>query len=231
MPPRRATLLAVVLVGLGVVGERARVRAWVTGAVVLGPLVPLVAAPAAQAWGWAVALLVTACLTAVAGPVAAAAGARVGGRLGAERRFLGVVRTVAVLLAVLVGLTVPAPPGLPTGAGAALVALGAALVATLLRVTTAERRWYAVGGAAAVLAGALLGTGGGVGFVGLAPALGALAWVVVLVLTGRRVSAGMLRGPSPRSAARTRSSGAPSSCSSWRDQPSRSPACAPPRCS
>lgn len=194
----RATLLAVVLVGLGVVGERARVRAWVTGAVVLGPLVPLVAAPAAQAsWGWAVALLVTACLTAVAGPVAAAAGARVGGRLGAERRFLGVVRTVAVLLAVLVGLTVPAPPGLPTGAGAALVALGAALVATLLRVTTAERRWYAVGGAAAVLAGALLGTGGGVGFVGLAPALGALAWVVVLVLTGRRVSAGMLRGPVP----------------------------------
>lgn len=194
----RATLLAVVLVGLGVVGERARVRAWVTGAVVLGPLVPPVAAPAAQAsWGWAVALLVTACLTAVAGPVAAAAGARVGGRLGAERRFLGVVRTVAVLLAVLVGLTVPAPPGLPTGAGAALVALGAALVATLLRVTTAERRWYAVGGAAAVLAGALLGTGGGVGFVGLAPALGALAWVVVLVLTGRRVSAGMLRGPVP----------------------------------
>ncbi|MGX1573592.1 SCO7613 C-terminal domain-containing membrane protein [Cellulosimicrobium funkei] len=194
----RATLLAVVLVGLGVVGERARVRAWVTGAVVLGPLVPLVAAPAAQAsWGWAVALLVTACLTAVAGPVAAAAGARVGGTLGAERGFLGVVRTVAVLLAVLVGLTVPAPPGLPGGAGAALVALGAALVATLLRVTTGERRWYAVGGAAAVLAGALLGTGDGVGFVGLAPALGALAWVVVLVLTGRRVSAGVLRVPVP----------------------------------
>ncbi|SDF31669.1 hypothetical protein SAMN04487781_0999 [Cellulosimicrobium cellulans] len=194
----RATLLAVVLVGLGVVGERARVRAWVTGAVVLGPLVPLVAAPAAQAsWGWAVALLVTACLTAVAGPVAAAAGARVGGRLGAERGFLGVVRTVAVLLAVLVGLTVPAPPGLPGGAGAALVALGAALVATLLRVTTGERRWYAVGGAAAVLAGALLGTGGGVGFVGLAPALGALAWVVVLVLTGRSLSAGVLRAPVP----------------------------------
>ncbi|WP_415297681.1 SCO7613 C-terminal domain-containing membrane protein [Cellulosimicrobium sp. SJTW-1] len=194
----RATLLAVVLVGLGVVGERARVRAWVTGAVVLGPLVPLVAAPAAQAsWGWAVALLVTACLTAVAGPVAAAAGARVGGTLGAERGFLGVVRTVAVLLAVLVGLTVAAPPGLPGGAGAALVALGAALVATLLRVTTGERRWYAVGGAAAVLAGALLGTGDGVGFVGLAPALGALAWVVVLVLTGRRVSAGVLRVPVP----------------------------------
>ncbi|MCM3535285.1 hypothetical protein M3693_13760 [Cellulosimicrobium funkei] len=194
----RATLLAVVLVGLGVVGERARVRAWVTGAVVLGPLVPLVAAPAAQAsWGWAVALLVTACLTAVAGPVAAAAGARVGGTLGAERGFLGVVRTVAVLLAVLVGLTVPAPPGLPGGAGAALVALGAALVATLLRVTTGERRWYAVGGAAAVLAGALLGTVDGVGFVGLAPALGALAWVVVLVLTGRRVSAGVLRVPVP----------------------------------
>lgn len=194
----RATLLAVVLVGLGVVGERARVRAWVTGAVVLGPLVPLVGAPAAQAsWGWAVALLVTACLTAVAGPVAAAAGARVGGTLGAERGFLGVVRTVAVLLAVLVGLTVPAPPGLPGGAGAALVALGAALVATLLRVTTGERRWYAVGGAAAVLAGALLGTGDGVGFVGLAPALGALAWVVVLVLTGRRVSAGVLRVPVP----------------------------------
>ncbi|WP_143317076.1 SCO7613 C-terminal domain-containing membrane protein [Cellulosimicrobium sp. KWT-B] len=194
----RATLLAVVLVGLGVVGERARVRAWVTGAVVLGPLVPLVAAPAAQAsWGWAVALLVTACLTAVAGPVAAAAGARVGGTLGAERGFLGVVRTVAVLLAVLVGLTVAAPPGLPGGAGAALVALGAALVATLLRVTTGERRWYAVGGAAAVLAGALLGTGDGVGFVGLAPALGALAWVVVLVLTGRRVSAGVLRTPVP----------------------------------
>ena len=194
----RATLLAVVLVGLGVVGERARVRAWVTGAVVLGPLVPLVAAPAAQAsWGWAVALLVTACLTAVAGPVAAAAGARVGGTLGAERGFLGVVRTVAVLLAVLVGFTVAAPPGLPGGAGAALVALGAALVATLLRVTTGERRWYAVGGAAAVLAGALLGTGDGVGFVGLAPALGALAWVVVLVLTGRRVSAGVLRVPVP----------------------------------
>ncbi len=194
----RATLLAVVLVGLGVVGERARVRAWVTGAVVLGPLVPLVAAPAAQAsWGWAVALLVTACLTAVAGPVAAAAGARVGGTLGAERGFLGVVRTVAVLLAVLVGLTVAAPPGLPGGAAAALVALGAALVATLLRVTTGERRWYAVGGAAAVLAGALLGTGDGVGFVGLAPALGALAWVVVLVLTGRRVSAGALRAPVP----------------------------------
>ncbi|WP_157446524.1 hypothetical protein [Cellulosimicrobium sp. TH-20] len=194
----RATLLAVVLVGLGVVGERARVRAWVTGAVVLGPLVPLVAAPAAQAsWGWAVALLVTACLTAVAGPVAAAAGVRVGGTLGAERGFLGVVRTVAVLLAVLVGFTVAAPPGLPGGAGAALVALGAALVATLLRVTTGERRWYAVGGAAAVLAGALLGTGDGVGFVGLAPALGALAWVVVLVLTGRRVSAGVLRVPVP----------------------------------
>ncbi|WP_144681413.1 SCO7613 C-terminal domain-containing membrane protein [Cellulosimicrobium sp. TH-20] len=194
----RATLLAVVLVGLGVVGERARVRAWVTGAVVLGPLVPLVAAPAAQAsWGWAVALLVTACLTAVAGPVAAAAGARVGGTLGAERGFLGVVRTVAVLLAVLVGFTVAAPPGLPGGAGAALVALGAALVATLLRVTTGERRWYAVGGAAAVLAGALLGTGDGVGFVGLAPALGALAWVVVLVLTGRRVSVGVLRTPVP----------------------------------
>ncbi|PTU54290.1 hypothetical protein DBB34_20210, partial [Sphaerisporangium cinnabarinum] len=194
----RATLLAVVLVGLGVVGERARVRAWVTGAVVLGPLVPLVAAPAAQAsWGWAVALLVTACLTAVAGPVTAAAGARVGGRLGAERGFLGVVRTVAVLLAVLVGLTVPAPPELPGGAGAALVALGAALVATLLRVTTGERRWYAVGGAAAVLAGALLGTGVGVGFVGLAPALGALAWVVVLVLTGRSLSAGVLRAPVP----------------------------------
>lgn len=194
----RATLLALVLVGLGVVGERARVRAWVTGAVVLGPLVPLVAAPAAQAsWGWAVAFLVTACLTAVAGPVAAAAGARVGGTLGAERGFLGVVRTVAVLLAVLVGLTVAAPPGLPWGAAAALVALGAALVATLLRVTTGERRWYAVGGAAAVLAGALLGTGDGVGFVGLAPALGALAWVVVLVLTGRRVSAGVLRAPVP----------------------------------
>src|SRR5690606_38223408 len=83
-------------------------------AVVVGPPVPLRAAPAAQAvWGWAVALLATACLTTPARPVAETAGARVGSALTAERAVLGVVRTTAVPLAVLVGLAVPGPPGLP----------------------------------------------------------------------------------------------------------------------
>ncbi|WP_264030798.1 SCO7613 C-terminal domain-containing membrane protein [Cellulosimicrobium sp. SH8] len=194
----RASLLAAVVAGLGVVGDRARVRAWVTSAVVLGPLVPLVAAPAAGApWGWAVALLATACLTALAAPVAARSGARVGSTLRGEQGLLGVVRTVAVPLAVAVGLTVTAPPGLPTGAGAALVALGAALAATLLRVATRERRWYAVGGATAVLAGALIGTGGDVAWLGLVPALAAATWLLVLVLTSPRVVSGALGSPVP----------------------------------
>ncbi|MFB8228870.1 SCO7613 C-terminal domain-containing membrane protein [Cellulosimicrobium sp. NPDC055967] len=194
----RASLLAAVVAGLGAVGDRARVRAWVTSAVVLGPLVPLVAAPAAQApWGRAAALLATACLTALAAPVAARSGARVGSALRGERALLGVVRTVAVPLAVVVGLTVTAPPGLPTGAGAALVALGAALAAVLLRVATRERRWYAVGGASAVLAGALLGTGGDVAWLGLVPALAAGTWLLVLALTSSRVAAGVLGSPVP----------------------------------
>lgn len=194
----RATLLAVVVVGLGVVGDRARVRAWVTSAVVLGPLVPLVAAPAAGApWGWAVALLATACLTALAAPVAARSGTRVGSTLRGEQALLGVVRTVALPLAVVVGLTVTAAPGLPTGSGSALVALGAALAATLLRVATRERRWYAVGGASAVLAGALLGTGGDVAWLGLVPALAAATWLLVLVLTSPRVVPGVLGSPVP----------------------------------
>ncbi|MBM7818154.1 hypothetical protein JOE63_000631 [Cellulosimicrobium cellulans] len=194
----RASLLAAVVAGLGVVGDRARVRAWVTSAVVLGPLVPLAAAPAAGApWGWAVALLATACLTALAAPVAARSGARVGSALRGERALLGVVRTVAVPLAVVVGLTVAAPPGLPTGAGAALVAFGAALAATLLRVATRERRWYAVGGASAVLAGALLGTGGDVAWLGLVPVLAAVTWLLVLVLTSPRVVSGVLGSPVP----------------------------------
>ncbi|QJW34937.1 SCO7613 C-terminal domain-containing membrane protein [Cellulosimicrobium protaetiae] len=194
----RASLLAAVVVGLGLVGDRARVRAWVTSAVVLGPLVPLVAAPAAGApWGWAVALLATACLTALAAPVAARSGARVGSALRGEQAVLGVVRTVAVPLAVVVGLTVTAPPGLPTGSGSAAVALGAALAAALLRVSTAERRWYAIGGASAVLAGALLGTGGDVVWVGLAPAFAALAWFVVLALTTPRVVQAVRAAPTP----------------------------------
>ncbi len=194
----RASLLAAVVAGLGAVGDRARVRAWVTSAVVLGPLVPLVAAPAAQAsWGWAAALLAAACLTALAAPVAARSGARVGSTLRGEQAILGVVRTVAVPLAVVVGLTVTAPPGLPTGAGAALVALGAALAAVLLRVATRERRWYAVGGASAVLAGALLGTGGDVAWLGLVPALAAGTWLLVLALTSSRVAAGVLGSPVP----------------------------------
>ncbi|MFE6234832.1 SCO7613 C-terminal domain-containing membrane protein [Cellulosimicrobium sp. NPDC057862] len=194
----RASLLAAVVAGLGVVGDRARVRAWVTSAVVLGPLVPLVAAPAAGApWGWALALLATACLTALAAPVAARSGARVGSALRGEQVLLGVVRTVAVPLAVVVGLTVAAPSGLPTGSGAALVALGAALAATLLRVATRERRWYAVGGASAVLAGALLGTGGDVAWLGLVPALAAVTWLLVLVLTSPRVVSGVLGSPVP----------------------------------
>ncbi|KZM77584.1 hypothetical protein A0J59_03945 [Cellulosimicrobium sp. I38E] len=194
----RASLLAVVVAGLGVVGDRARVRAWVTSAVVLGPLVPLVAAPAAgEPWGWAVALLATACLTALAAPVAARSGARVGSTLRGEQALLGVVRTVAVPLAVVVGLTVAAPPGFPTGSGAALVALGAALAATLLRVATRERRWYAIGGATAVLAGALLGTGGDVAWLGLVPALAAATWLLVLVLTSPRVASGVLGSPVP----------------------------------
>ncbi|MTG91036.1 hypothetical protein GJV82_19150, partial [Cellulosimicrobium sp. BIT-GX5] len=183
----RAALVAVVVAVLGVVGARARVRAWLTSAVVLGPLVPLLAAPAAQAvWGWAVALLATACLTTPARPVAETAGARVGSALTAERAVLGVVRTTAVPLAVLVGLAVPGPPGLPAGSGAALVALGGALVATLLRHATRERRWYAIGGAAAVLAGALLGTGGEVAWIGLVPALAAAAWLALLAVTAPR---------------------------------------------
>ncbi|MBN0038939.1 hypothetical protein JN535_01970 [Cellulosimicrobium cellulans] len=194
----RASLLAAVVAGLGAVGDRARVRAWVTSAVVLGPLVPLVAAPAAQApWGWALALLATACLTAFAAPVAARSGARVGSALRGERAFLGVVRTVAVPLAVVVGLTVTALPGLPTGSGSALVALGAASVATLLRVATRERRWYAVGGATAVLAGALLGTGGDVAWLGLVPAIAAATWLLVLVLTSPPVVSGVLGSPVP----------------------------------
>lgn len=194
----RASLLAVVLGGLGVVGDRARVRAWVTSAVVLAPLVPLVAAPAAQApWGWALALLATACLTALAAPVAARSGARVGSTLRGEQALLGVVRTVALPLAVVVGLTVTAAPGLPTGSGSALVALGAALVSTLLRVATRERRWYAIGGATAVLAGALLGTGGDVAWLGLVPALAAATWLLVLVVTSPRVVSGVLGSPVP----------------------------------
>ncbi|WP_454728338.1 SCO7613 C-terminal domain-containing membrane protein [Cellulosimicrobium protaetiae] len=194
----RASLLAAVVAGLGVVGDRARVRAWVTSAVVLGPLVPLVAAPAAGAsWGWAVALLATACLTALAAPVAARSGARVGSALRGEQVLLGVVRTVAVPLAVVVGLTVAAPPGLPTGTGAALVATGAALAATLLRVATRERRWYAVGGASAVLGGALLGTGGDVAWLGLVPALAAVTWLLVLVLTSPRLVSGVLGSAVP----------------------------------
>ncbi|MDF2807564.1 MAG: hypothetical protein K0S43_2510, partial [Cellulosimicrobium sp.] len=194
----RASLLAVVLGGLGVVGDRARVRAGVTSAVVLAPLVPLVAAPAAQApWGWAVALLATACLTALAAPVAARSGARVGSTLRGEQALLGVVRTVALPLAVVVGLTVTAAPGLPTGSGSALVALGAALVSTLLRVATRERRWYAIGGATAVLAGALLGTGGDVAWLGFVPALAAATWLVVLVLTTPRLVTGVLGSPVP----------------------------------
>ncbi|WP_353707162.1 hypothetical protein ABRQ22_14030 [Cellulosimicrobium sp. ES-005] len=194
----RASLLAAVVAGLGVVGDRARVRAWVTSAVVLGPLVPLVAAPAAQApWGWAAALLATACLTALAAPVAARSGARVGSALRGEQALLGVVRTVAVPLAVVVGLAVAAPPGLPTGSGAAFAALGAALAAVLLRVTTRERRWYAVGGATAVLAGALLGTGGDVAWLGLVPALAAGTWLLVLALTSPRAVSGVLGSPVP----------------------------------
>ena len=183
----RAALVAAVVAVLGVVGARARVRAWLTSAVVLGPLVPLLAAPAAHAvWGWAVALLATACLTTPARPVAETAGPRVGSALTAERAVLGVVRTAAVPLAVLVGLAVPGPPGLPAGSGAALVALGGALVATLLRHATRERRWYAIGGAAAVLAGALLGTGGEVAWIGLVPALAAAAWLALLAVTAPR---------------------------------------------
>lgn len=194
----RASLLAVVVMGLGVVGDRARVRAWVTSAVVLGPLVPLLAAPAAGApWGWAVALLATACLTALAAPVAARSGARVGSTLRGEQALLGVVRTVALPLAVVLGLTVTTAPGLPTGSGSALVALGAALAATLLRVATRERRWYAISGATAVLAGALLGTGGDVAWLGLVPALAAATWLLVLVLTSPRVVSGVLGSPVP----------------------------------
>ncbi|MGW6225565.1 hypothetical protein ACWFQT_00490, partial [Cellulosimicrobium cellulans] len=150
-----------------------------------------------EPWGWAVALLATACLTALAAPVAARSGARVGSTLRGEQALLGVVRTVTVPLAVVVGLTVAAPPGLPTGSGAALVALGAALAATLLRVATRERRWYAIGGATAVLAGALLGTGGDVAWLGLVPALAAATWLLVLVLTSPRVASGVLGSPVP----------------------------------
>lgn len=211
----RASLLAAVVAGLGVVGDRARVRAWVTSAVVLGPLVPLVAAPAAGAsWGWAVALLATACLTALAAPVAARSGARVGSALRGEQVLLGVVRTVAVPLAVVVGLTVAAPPGLPTGTGAALVATGAALAATLLRVATRERRWYAVGGASAVLGERC--SGPGVTSPGWAwsprspPSRGSSSWC-----SPRRASCPGCSAPrSPPSAGRTPSSAARSSPSS-----------------
>ncbi len=189
----RALLLAAVVVGLGVVGDRARVRAWVTSAVVLAPLVPLVAAPAVgAAWAWAWALLATSLLTLLAAPVAARSGPRVGSGLGGERGVLRVVRSVAVPVAVLTGLAVPPLPGLPGASGAALVALGAALVSGVLRRATRERAWFAATGAAAVLAAALLGTGGTIVGVGAVPAA-AVAWLAVLALTTPGVVSG-LRG-------------------------------------
>lgn len=190
----RALLLAVVVVGLGLVGDRARVRAWVTSAVVLAPLVPLVAAPAAgAAWAWAWALLATSLLTLVAAPVAVRSGPRVGSSLGGERRVLLVARAVAVPAAVLAGLAVPPLPGLPGASGAALVALGAALVSVVLRLVTRERAWFASGGAAAVVTAALLGTGGTVAWVGAVPSAAALAWLAVVALTAPGVVSG-LRG-------------------------------------
>ncbi|MBD5785719.1 hypothetical protein IF650_05955 [Cellulosimicrobium terreum] len=184
----RAILLAAVAVGLGVLGDRTRMRGWVTCALVLAPVVPLVAAAAAgTAWAVSLGLLGVALVTLVAGQVTRRSGPRVGSGLVGERRLLRVVRLVAVPAAAAVALAAPAVPGLPGSSGAALLVLAAAATAGLLRVVTHERAWLGLGGAGVALSAGLLGVGAAWG-IGAVPAAAAVGWLLLVVVSARRVS-------------------------------------------
>ncbi|MBD8079629.1 SCO7613 C-terminal domain-containing membrane protein [Cellulosimicrobium arenosum] len=186
----RAVLLGVLAVGLGVVGDLGRIRLWVTGALVLAPLVPLVAAAAAGsgrvAAASSLALLASALVTIGARPVVARSGPRVGSALVPERGYLRAARHVVVPAAALAALFVPSLPGLPGRSGGAVLVLAVALTATVLRLATHERFWLATAGAAAALAGgvAVVGAGG----LAAAPVVAGLVWFVLVAASGPWVS-------------------------------------------
>jgi len=200
----RAVLLAVVVVVLGVVGDRARVRAWLTGAVVLAPLVPVLAAAAGgTAAAWSLGLLGAALVSAAAAPVARRSGARAGSPMRPERTWALVVRSASFPVAVLVALLAPDVPGLPGRGGAALLLLACALVAGVLRVATRERAWLAAVGATATLAAGLLGAAASPLAVGLVPVGAAVGWLVVAAASTPAATRVLRRGTAlhPRSRA------------------------------
>ncbi|WP_251152295.1 hypothetical protein [Cellulosimicrobium sp. Marseille-Q4280] len=200
----RALVLGGVVVVLGVVGDRARVRAWVTSAVVLAPVVPLLVAMAGlRAWAWVLGLLAASLVSAAVGVVARRTGPRLGSTLAPERRLSQVVRAVLFPLAVLVSLTALDTPGTPGRLAAAGLVLACAVVAVVLRLVTHERAWLAATGVTAVLAAGLLGVSDDLLRLGLVPASAALGWLALVAGSDPRVTTA-LRGGTPL-ASRSRS--------------------------
>ncbi|WP_454042011.1 SCO7613 C-terminal domain-containing membrane protein [Cellulosimicrobium sp. Marseille-Q8652] len=193
----RALALGGTVVVLGVVGDRARVRAWVTSAVVLAPVVPLLAAGVEpSAWSWVLGLLAASLVSSTTGVVARRTGPRLGSALAPERRLSQVVRSVLFPLAVLVSLTALDTPGTPGRLTASGLVLVCALVGVALRLVTHERAWLAATGVTAVLAAGLLGVSDDLLRLGLVPACAALGWLALVAGSEPRVTTA-LRGGTP----------------------------------
>ncbi|WP_435738004.1 hypothetical protein V5D56_05260 [Cellulosimicrobium sp. PMB13] len=193
----RALVLGGVVVVLGVVGDRVRVRAWVTSAVVLAPLVPLlVAAGGLRSWAWVLGLLAASLVSAAVGVVARRTGPRLGSALAPERRLAQIVRGVLFPLAVLVSLTALDTPGTPGRLAASGLVLACAVVAVVLRLVTHERAWLAATGVTAVLATGLLGATDDLLRLGLLPVCATLGWLVLVAWSDPRVTT-PIRGGTP----------------------------------
>ncbi|GAB3158730.1 hypothetical protein GCM10027059_03960 [Myceligenerans halotolerans] len=180
-----------VVLAAAVAGHALRVRAWMSAAVLAVPGIPLLALspaePPSASWLPAVAFLGVALTTLLVRAAGLVSGTRIGSRLAPERTVLDAVALLAVSFAVVLSVDVAQPDGLPgLGGTAALVALTAAVVAVLRRVTH-HRHWLVIGGALVVGSGGLWGLVADDSAVGWVPLGAACAWTALAVLTAPRL--------------------------------------------